>query len=147
MYHRRSRNRATGRLCRRPRRAAPRAGTGCHDSTPPPATDSRSASARSRRNEGPRSELAPNGAEKYFSELRVPEQRQRRRAVPVEVGGPLQERHDAVYPRELHERIDRAIVQARGEGPELQPDTNLGSQARAPSIFVCAKALRTQIVP
>ena len=44
------------------------------------------------------------------------QQRLCRRLMPVEVGGLLEQRDDAVDAREFHQAIDCQIVQARGHG-------------------------------
>ena len=67
------------------------------------------------------------------AELRVAQQRERRLAMPVEVGGLPQHRDDAVDPGELDERVDAAIVEPRGEQPEREADADLGAEPLAPA--------------
>ena len=48
--------------------------------------------------------------------------------MPVEIGGPPQQRDNAVDGRELEKRVDSAVVEARGQRSERQARAELRAE-------------------
>src|SRR6266498_2450117 len=90
--------------------------------------------------------LTPYRREQNFPELRVTEQRERGRAVPVEVRRLFEERHKTVDPCELDEGINRAVAEPGCERAELEAYPDLRTEPRAPAIFIVAEPRFAELV-
>ena len=66
--------------------------------------------------------------------------------MPVEIGGLLEQRDEAVDPRELDERFDGWIVEAGDDLPECESRADLRTQSATPARFVCPKIVGPQSV-
>ena len=71
-----------------------------------------------------------------LSERRVGQQGDRRLAMPIEGRGALEQWHDAVDPREVHERVDRLVVETGGDSAEGHADSDFLPEALLPPALV-----------
>jgi hypothetical protein len=69
----------------------------------------------------------------------VLQQGERGLAVPIEIGGLPEHRHDAVNTGEFDERIDRTVVESRDQRAKCEADPDLGAKPLPPAVLVGAQ--------
>ena len=89
---------------------------------------------------------APNRTKHDAPERRMPQQRPRRSAVPVEVSCLFQQRNDSVHACKLHHPIDRSIAQSAGHRTKREAGANFRPEPHAPSPLVLAQPRARQLI-